>query len=187
MNIKLVIIYCFVLVVISYPAVKLENNHELSAPSYKNFIGKQYSNIKEIDTALSVGQFSALYENKNYAVCIYGNGMYLNKWNGARFNYVLFTKTIGTQRKHAIKQILDIVTIDMNKFNDSARIWLDECDCIGQKSCQTIAIYYHDERMADKEIMVKPLKVWRPNIATGKIEEISPDSVRCGSQAPEEE
>jgi hypothetical protein len=83
--------------------------------------------------------------------------------------------------------MLDVVKIDMNQFNDSAEIWLDECDCIGQKSCQTIAIYYHDERMADKEIMVRPLKVWRPNIATGKLEDISPDSVRCGSQAPEEE
>ena len=136
---------------------------------------------------LSPGQFSTLYNNESYGVSIYGHRHILNKWHKARFKYVFFTKTIGYQGPSPIEEILDIVTIDMNNFSINASIWLDECTCKGQKDCQTIAIYYHDERMADKGIRVKPQKVWRPNISTGKLEELPPESVRCGSQAPEEE
>lgn len=171
----------------AHSAENKKDSLKIIAPSYSNFIGHKVSQIKEIDSMLSPGQFSTLYSNESYGVSIYGHRYILNKRHKTRFKYVFFTKTIGYIGSSPIEEILDIVTIDMNNFSDSASIWLDECNCRSQKNCQTIAIYYHDEKMADKEILVKPLKVWRPNIATGKIEEISPESVRCGSQAPEEE
>jgi hypothetical protein len=184
MKIKIVLMLSILFAGILYSSEKKEHNMNVVIPSYKELIGKKFVDIKELDSMLVGGPFTTLYTDKKYAVSIYGPNKSTIE---SKYNYVFFTKEIGRQDRHAIEQILDIVPVDMNKFNDSARIWLDECYCVGQKSCQTIAIYHHDQTMAEKGIMVKPLKVWRPDIATGKLEEISPDSVRCGSQAPEEE
>jgi hypothetical protein len=187
MRSNLIIIVCLVFAAIAYSSGKKDAGPSISAPSYQSFIGKKFVEIDEIDSMLSSSQFGSIYENENFGVTIYGHNGFLDKSRNSRYWYIFFSKHVGYQGQKAIRQILDIVTIDMNNFSDTSRIWLDECTCKKQKACNTIAIYYHDEKMADKEILVKPLKVWRPNIATGKIEEISPESVRCGSQAPEEE
>jgi hypothetical protein len=185
LNKMLLIITMFVLMI--YCAEKKEDCANIIAPSYDKFIGKKIVQIEEVDSMLSSFESGALYENREYGLTIYGNSHYLDKYRTARFIYIFFTKKVGYKGAFPIDKILDIVPVDMNKFSGSATIWLDECDCKNLKSCNTIAIYHHDQTMAEKDIMVKPLKVWRPNIATGKLEEISPDSVRCGSQAPEEE
>jgi hypothetical protein len=41
--------------------------------------------------------------------------------------------------------------------------------------------------MAKKNILVKPDIAWRPNYSSGKLETISPESVKCGSMASEED
>ena len=187
MQIKTILILCLIFVGIINSAENKGDGSTFVAPSYSDFIGKKYVKIKEIDPALSVGQFSALYQDENYAVSIYGNDKCLNKWKNARFNYLFFTKKIGQQGSHPVKQILDIVFVDMDTFGDSVSFWLDDCNCQDQKDCQIAAIYYRDEKKIRKGIKVKPFKAWQPNIATGKLEELSPAKVRCGPQAPEEE
>jgi hypothetical protein len=183
---KRLLIVFLSIAVLTYSGENKRDTLNIIAPSYNTFIGKRFTQIKEIDSMLSPGSFSTLYKDEKHAVSIYGQRRILNKRHKARFKYVFFTKTVGQQGSSPIEEILDIVTVDMNNYNDSASIRLDECDCKDKKECQTVAIYYRSDTMAKKGIKVKPLKVWQPNIATGKFEELSPDNVRCGEQEQEE-
>ena len=187
MQLKIVALFCLLCVTISYPADSTKTPQNINAPSSNNFIGKTYTKIKDIDSALTSGEFSTLYQDKNYAISVHGSKRVLDSSRYPRFNYVFFTKTVGYKDKKSILQILDVITIDTHDFNDSATIALDECECKGKDQCQTAAIYNREIKMAKKGIKVKPLKVWRPNITTGKLEELSPENVRCGEQEPEEE
>jgi hypothetical protein len=181
---KLMFFLCFLLVsTLCFAEVK-GNNENITSTTYNNFMGKTFIQYEQVDPELFAVQFDRLYnkDDDNYSVSICRNShdTAKSKW------YLFFTKFMGYKGKQPVHKILDTVTVDMNNFPNNSTIWLDECECKGQKSCNTIAIYYHDEEMAKKGIMVKPLKVWKPNIATGKLEEVSPNSVRCGSEAPED-
>jgi hypothetical protein len=184
---KSIIMICLVFSTIIYSAEKKGNSKNIQAPSYDCFIGKNFVKINEIDSAISAGQFGALYKDGSYSICIYGNDHYLDKWRNSRFNYLFFTKQIGRQGTHSIKKILDIITLDMDDFGDSASIWLDECECKGNNGCQTVAIYNQENKLVKNGKKIKPIKVWIPNIATGKLEEQAPEGFRCGPQEPEEE
>jgi hypothetical protein len=156
-------------------------------PTYKEFIGKTFTDIKTIDTALGTSQFGILESNKQYAVSIYGNSRYHVKKSGQKVFYVFFTKEVGRAGPQPIEQVLDVVTIDMKQYSKEAQVWLDECDKSGSKIFETVAVYAHNEEMAEKGVKVKPEKAWHPNVKTGKLEEVAPADLKCGSQAPEEE
>jgi hypothetical protein len=155
-------------------------------PSYKNFIGKTFSDIKTIDTALTTSQFGMLESNNQYGVSIYCDKNYADKHGVCRIFQVFFTKTVGKTEKHPIDQILDVVTIDMKKYSKYAQVWLDQCSKSGTKYFETVAVYYHDEDMANKGIKVKPEKAWHPNVKTGKLEEVPPTELNCWSEPPNE-
>jgi hypothetical protein len=155
-------------------------------PTYKEYIGKTFTDIKTIDTALGTSQFGILESNKQYGVSIYGNSRFYNKKTGCKVFYVFFTKEVGRTGPQPIEQILDVVTIDMKQYSKHAQIRLDQCSKAGTDIFETVAVYYHDEDMAAKGITVKPEKAWHPNVKTGKLEEVTPAALKCGSEAPAE-
>jgi SET domain-containing protein len=76
----------------------------------------------------------------------------------------------------------------LTKFKKDATVWFQQCECNSKEDCSdVVAIYFHNDSMATKNIMVKPDKAWRPNYKTQKLEAILPESVKCGSMASEED
>ena len=159
MRSKLIVIVCLIFTVIAYSADKKVIKPTVIAPSYNNFIGKTFVQISEIDSMLSMSEFSTLYKSKDHGITIFGQRRILNKWRKSRFKYFFFTKKVGQQGTSSIEQILDIVSVDMNNYNDSATVSLDECECKGKDQCQTVAIYNRENNLVQKGKKIKPIKV----------------------------
>ena len=186
---KLIIFIGFLLIVTLGFAEEKNTDQKIIPPSYQNFIGKNFKEYEEIDPDLHfmIGTGNGFYK---YAVNVCGNYRYLIKAAfpkiPTRFQYIFFTKLVGDQGYYEINKILDVVTIDMNDFPDNARIWVDYCECTGKKSCDdddVVAIYHYNQEMTSKGMTVRPLKAWKTNIVTEKLEEISPDNLRCSSNS----
>ncbi len=181
---RIIIFCCLLFATISYSADNLAPSH---TPSTNSFIGKTYTRIKDVDSLLTSGAFGTLNKDGAYAVSIHGSKRVLDNSRYPRFNYVFFTKTIGYENKKSILKILDVVTIDAHDFNDSATIRLDECNCKVQDQCQTVSVYNAESKLLKNGKKIKPIKIWEPNIATGKLEEKSPDNFQCGPMEPDEQ
>ena len=152
----------------------------LPQPSYTNLIGKTYFKDSDLAPELSSGEFISCGE-KN----LYGIISFFNKYNG---NYAYLFFVIEDKRNGDGLKVLDIVQLKYADFKKGSSLWFKQCTCKDQsKDCSdVVAIYSHNEEMANKEIMVKPDKAWQPVYKTQKLELISPETVTCGSIAPEE-
>jgi hypothetical protein len=151
-------------------------------PTYKNLIGTTYSKKESLPKELASGQFITVGKGQDYSLASVGN--IYNK----NFKYIFFEKTNNPGSDKISYTILDIVALDLAKFKKDATIWFQQCECKKKGDCSdVVALYFHNDSMAKKSIMVKPDKAWRPNYTTKKLESIPPESVRCGSMAPEEE
>jgi hypothetical protein len=154
----------------------------LPLPTYKNLVGTTYSKKESLPKELASGQFITLGKGQDYSLASVGN--IYNK----NYEYIFFEKMNNTGTDKISNTILDIVALDLTKFTKNATVWFQQCECKSKKDCSDIvAIYFHNDSMATKNIMVKPDKAWRPNYATKKLEAIPPESVKCGSMAPEED
>jgi hypothetical protein len=167
------------------------SNHEdssklwqsLPLPKYQNLVGTTYSKKETLPKELAIGQFISVGRDHGYSLSSIGN--IYNK----DFGYIFFEKLNNPGTDKISYTILDIIAYDLSKFKKNATVWFQQCECKNKADdcSDIIAIYYHDGKMATKNIMVKPDKAWRPNYTIGKLEAIPPESVKCGSLAPEED
>jgi hypothetical protein len=150
-------------------------------PSYSNLIGTTYFKNNELPSELSSGEFVSVGEKTMYGIVSISN-----RYNG-NYSYLFFV--VDDKRKGDGLKILDIVPLSASSFKNGASLWFKQCECEKKPGdcSDVVAIYHHDEKMAKKETMVRPDKAWRPNYATMKLESIPPESVKCGSMAPEED
>jgi hypothetical protein len=148
-------------------------------PLYENLVGKTYFKDSDLAPELSSGGFISCGENN-----LYGIISFHNKYNGD-YSYLFFV--IEDKREGNGLKVLDIVPLNPGDFKNDATLWHNQCTCQDQtKDCaDVIAIYLHNEDMAKQGIMVKPDKAWQPNYKTQKLELIPPETVDCGSTAPE--
>jgi hypothetical protein len=152
----------------------------LPQPSYTDLIGKTYFKDSDLAPELSSGEFISCGEKNLYGIISFSN-----KYNG---NYAYLFFVIEDKRNGDGLKVLDIVKLNPADFKEGSSLWFKQCTCKDQsKDCSdVVAVYHHNEEMAKKDIMVKPDKAWRPNYKTQKLELISPETVTCGSIAPEE-
>jgi hypothetical protein len=152
----------------------------LPQPLYTDLIGKTYFKDSDLAPELSSGEFISCGEKNLYGIISFSN-----KYNG---NYAYLFFVIEDKRNGDGLKVLDIVRLSAADFKKGSSLWFKQCICKSQtKDCSdVVAIYHHNEEMAKKDIMVKPDKAWRPNYKTQKLELISPETVTCGSIAPEE-
>jgi hypothetical protein len=150
-------------------------------PSYKTLIGTTYFKNSELPVELFSGEFVSTGEKSLYGIISVSN-----KYNG-NYSYLFFV--IEDKANGDGLKILDIVPLNARTFKKGSSLWFKQCECLKKSTdcSDVVAIYHHSEEMAKKNIMVKPDKAWRPNYATKKLEAIPPESVKCGSMAPEED
>lgn len=149
-------------------------------PAYANLIGTTYFKNNELPMELFSGEFVSVGEKNQYGIISISN-----RYNG-NYSYLFFV--LEDKSKGDGLKILDIIPLNPTLFKKGSSLWFKQCEC-GNKSADcsdVVAIYYHDDKMAKKNIMVKPEKAWRPNYKTEKLEAIPPESVKCGSMASEE-
>jgi len=150
-------------------------------PAYANLIGITYFKNSELPAELYSGEFVSVGEKNQYGIISVSN-----RYNGdyAYLFFVIEDKTKGDGLK-----ILDIIPLNPTFFKKGSSLWFKQCECKNKATdcSDVVAIYYHDDKMAKKNIMVKPEKAWRPNYKTQKLEAIPPESVKCGSMASEED
>ncbi len=152
-------------------------------PSYNNLIGTTYSKKESLPMELSRGQFVTVGKDQNYSLSSVGN--IYNK----NYDYIFFEKMNNPGTDKLSYTIVDIIALDLTKLKNDATVWFQQCKCQGMSGdcSDVVAVYCHNEKMAKKNIMVKPDIAWRPNYSSGKLETISPESVKCGSMASEED
>ena len=154
---------------------------QISQPTYKNLIGTTYFKNDELPTELFSGEFVSIGKKNLYGVISVDN-----KYNG-NYSYLFFV--IEDKTKGDGLKILDIVPLDAAFFKNRASLWFKQCECQNKSGdcSDVVAIYRHNEKMAKKNIMVKPDIAWQPNYVAGKLETIPPETVKCGSIAPDED
>jgi hypothetical protein len=152
----------------------------LPQPSYKNLIGTTYFKNDELPAELSSGEFVSIGEKNLYGIISLSN-----KYNG-NYSYLFFV--IEDKTKGDGLKILDIIPLNPAAFKKGSSLWFKQCKCPNKSvDCSdVVAIYFHNDSMATKNILVKPDKAWRPNYTTKRLEAIPPESVKCGSMASEE-
>jgi hypothetical protein len=160
----------------------LKQWRSLPLPTYKNLIGKTLSKHESLPKELASGQFVTVGKGQDYSLSSIGN--IYNK----NYDYIFFEKMNNPGTDKISYTILDIVALDLAKFKKNATVWFQQCECKDKADCSdVVALYFHNDSMATKNIMVKPDKAWRPNYTTKKLEPIPSESVQCGSMAPEED
>jgi hypothetical protein len=152
----------------------------LPLPAYKELIGTTYSPKGSLPKELASGQFVTVGKDRNYSLSSVGN--IYNK----NYDYIFFEKINNPGTDKLSYTILDIVALDLTKFKKHATVWFQQCECKSKEDCSdVVAIYFHTDSVATKDVLVRPDKAWRPNYATMKLESIPAESVKCGSMAPE--
>ena len=154
---------------------------KLPQPLYNNLIGTTYFKNTELPAELFSGEFVSVGEKNLYGIISVSN-----RYNGD-YSYLFFV--IEDKTKGDGLKILDIIPLSPTLFKKGSSLWFKQCECRNKSTdcSDVVAIYYHDDKMATKNIMVNPEKAWRPNYKTQKLEAIPPESVKCGSMAPEED
>jgi len=154
---------------------------KLPQPLYGDLIGTTYLKNSELPAELYSGEFVSVGEKNLYGIISVSN-----KYNGdyAYLFFVIEDKTKGDGLR-----ILDIIPLYPALFSKGSSLWFKQCECKNKATdcSDVVAIYYHEDKMAKKNIMVKPDKAWRPNYKTQKLEAIPPELVKCGSMASEED
>jgi hypothetical protein len=153
---------------------------QIPQPSYKNLIGTTYFKNSELPVELFSGEFISTGEKNLYGIISVSN-----RYNG-NYSYLFFV--IEDKIKGDGLKILDIIPLNPAAFKKGSSLWFKQCKCQSKSGdcSDVVAIYFHNDSMATKNIMVKPDKAWRPNYTTKKLEAIPPESVKCGSMASEE-
>jgi len=153
----------------------------LSLPSYRDLIGTTYSKKKSLPNELATGQFFSVGKDHDYSLSSVGN--IYNK----NFDYIFFEKINNPGTDKLSYTILDIVALDFAKFKKNTTVWFQQCECKSKEDCSdVVAIYFHNDSMATKNILVKPEKAWRPNFTNNKLDSIPPETIKCGSMASDE-
>jgi len=153
---------------------------KLPQPLYNNLIGTTYFNNSDLPSELVSGEFISTGEKGLYGIISVGN-----RYND---NYFYLFFVIEDKSKGDGLKILDIIPLNSTTIKKGSSLWFKQCECLDKSTdcSDVVAIYYHDEEMAKKNILVKPDKAWRPNYKTKKMEAIPPESVKCGSMAADE-
>jgi len=154
---------------------------KLPQPLYSNLIGTTYLKNSELPAELYSGEFVSVGEKNRYGIISVSN-----RYNGD-YSYLFFV--IEDKTKGDGLKILDIIPLYPALFSKGSSLWFKQCECKNKATdcSDVVAIYFHNDSMATKNIMVKPDKAWRPNYKTQKLEAILPESVKCGSMASEED
>jgi hypothetical protein len=127
------------------------------------------------------GQFITVGKDRDYSLSSVGN-LY-NK----NYDYIFFERINNPGSDKLSYTIMDIVALNLAKFKKDATVWFQQCECKSKEDCSdVVAVYFHNDSMATKNIVVKPEKAWKPNYSTGKLETVLPETVKCGSMASDE-
>jgi hypothetical protein len=153
---------------------------KLPQPQYKNLIGTTYFKDSDLPSEIVSGEFISTGEKG-----LYGIISFCNKYNG---NYFYLFFVIEDKSKGDGLKILDIIPLNSTTIKKGSSLWFKQCECLDKSTdcSDVVAIYYHDDEMAKKNILINPDKAWKPNYKTSKLETIPPESVKCGSMAADE-
>jgi hypothetical protein len=150
--------------------------------TYKNLIGS-VSGIfilpPELQQSWPFNYINQVKFGYQYAVQIL-----INSYND-NYKYLMFCK-LGA--KDSIKEVFDIVPIDLSKYKKETTIWFGQCRCgspAGECS-DIIALYRYYNGIPNPQNLISPEKSWLPNIETKKIEEVTDGTVKCGLYSHDE-
>jgi len=156
---------------------------KLPMPSYNKLIGTMYYKNSELPVELGSGAFISVGEENRYGII----SVY-NKYTD-NYSYLFFVVDSGhnTEGDNGLL-ILDIIPLDWRHYGAEVSLKMRQCECVdaGADCSEVVAVYAHTEEMAKKGILFTPEKAWRPDYLIKKLVEIPVESVKCGSQAPEE-
>ncbi len=149
-------------------------------PKENTLIGKTYINYTDLKPSLRLVK-SALYQDI-YSIVVFADTLYPNK------KFIFMEQIVGHVDKIPKRNILDIKEINCTDFSKNSRIWLEECSYTnGEHAERVVAVYYHDEHLATKGITVTPEKAYRADLKLKKLVSVPVDSLKCGSEAPDED
>lgn len=156
---------------------------KLPMPLYKNLIGTTYWKNSELPVELYSGAFITVGPKSDYGII-----SVCNQYNNT-YEYLFFVQNQEPNDDGDNGLLIhDIIPLDWRTFDKEASLMFQQCECVDttQECSDVVAVYAHNEELALQEILVTPIKAWRPDYMLQKLIDIPVETVRCGSMAPEE-
>jgi len=149
-------------------------------PKQKTIIGIEYLKLTDLKPTFCMVKFTS-YEGE-YSIVVIADTLQPNK------KFIILNQLLGYIDNKPKRKLLDIKEINHADFSKNSRIWLEECSYTnGEHAERVVAVYYHDEHLATKGITVTPEKAYRADLKLKKLVSVPVDSLKCGSEAPDED